>query len=68
MEIDDSICYDIQMVGSNMIKKSVLRDYDFPIDESKVTWDNLERCCPHCPFNQLQQSAEPIPVIAGEGG
>jgi len=52
-EVDDTICYDIQMVICNMINKSILHDYDFDIDETKVTNDRAEHYCTGCYFNQL---------------
>ncbi|MCL2109013.1 MAG: hypothetical protein FWH20_06685 [Oscillospiraceae bacterium] len=54
LNIDETVCYDIQMVTSGMIKKSVLQDYDFPIDEGLVTKERAAHLCEACPFNQLK--------------
>ena len=60
--IDETICYDIQMVTGNMINKKILRDYGFDINENLITKERSERLCAVCPFNQIKQS----PHIAGK--
>jgi hypothetical protein len=57
MEIDETVCYDIQMVTGNMINKRVLQDYEFEINESLITKERADRLCSACPFNQLLQGA-----------
>ena len=58
-EIDETICYDIQMVTGpgSLIKRSILDDYDDVFDISTVTDVRAAQNCPCCPFNQLKQSA-----------
>ena len=53
LDIDETVCYDIQMVVGGLIKKSILQDYDFPIDDSNVTKERAARYCTSCSFNQL---------------
>jgi len=60
--IDETVCYDIQMITGNMINKRVLKDYDFFIDENLVTKEKAKNHCETCPFNQLKQ-AEDIKII-----
>ena len=55
--IDETICYDIQMVTGNMINKRILQDYEFTIDENLLTEERIEMFCNNCPFNQLKQNA-----------
>jgi hypothetical protein len=55
--IDETICYDIQMVTGGMINKRILRDYEDDIDIAKVTVARASGRCPVCPFNQLLQPA-----------
>jgi hypothetical protein len=57
MEIDETICYDIQMVTGNMVNRRVLQNYGFEIDENLVTKERADRLCLVCPFNQMMQSA-----------
>jgi hypothetical protein len=45
-EIDETECYDIQMVRSHMIKESVL---DFRLNRNEA-----DRLCTKCSFNQLE--------------
>jgi len=52
-EIDETICYDIQMVNSNMINNKILNNYDFSIDDNKLANTRVERYCRNCPYNQL---------------
>ena len=51
--IDDTICYDIQMVTGNMICKSILDDYGFYIGTEQVTKERAARYCENCLFNQM---------------
>ena len=53
LDVDETVCYDIQMVVGGSIKKDILQDYGFPIEESKVTKERAVRYCTACPFNQL---------------
>ena len=53
-DIDETICYDIQMVTGGLINKTILRDYGFSIDESKVTKERANKICVKCPFNQMK--------------
>jgi hypothetical protein len=57
--IDETICYDIQMVAGpgSLINKRILEDYDDVFDVSKVTDKGAARHCPGCPFNPLIQPA-----------
>jgi len=53
--IDETMCYDIQMVTGpgNLINKSIL-DYYIPyFDITKVTDERAIVFCTNCPFNQL---------------
>jgi hypothetical protein len=45
-EIDETECYDIQMVRSRMIKESIL---DFSLNRNES-----DRLCTNCTFNQLE--------------
>jgi len=56
--IDETICYDIQMVAGNMINKRILQDYGFHINEDLITKDRSAKLCSNCPFNQLKQSED----------
>jgi hypothetical protein len=51
--IDETICYDIQMVMGKFIKKSILENYSSMFDTDKVTPERAELHCKSCPFNQL---------------
>jgi hypothetical protein len=55
--IDETICYDIQMVTGTgkLINKRILGDYGTLFDVNKVTDEGAETNCPICPFNQLKQ-------------
>ena len=57
--IDETICYDIQMVTGkrNLINKRILEDYADIFDVSKVTDERAANACPRCPFNQLRRPA-----------
>jgi len=57
-DIDETICYDIQMVTGNMINKRILEDYGDEFDTSMVTDERAATACPSCPFNQLKQPAQ----------
>ena len=57
VKLDDTICYDIQMVMGGFIKKSILDDYGNMLDSSKVTSERANICCSSCAFNQLTGSA-----------
>ena len=54
-DIDETICYDIQMVvgPGNLINKSILDDYSDLFDSAKVTDDGAAVHCTGCAFNQL---------------
>jgi hypothetical protein len=60
MEIDETVCYDIQMVTGNMINKRILQDYGFDVDDSLITKERSDRLCSVCPFNQLMQTAHVV--------
>ena len=66
IDVDETICYDIQMVvgPGNLINRSILDDYGDLFDISKVSNDRAVQYCTNCPFNQLKQAAaiveEPI--------
>ncbi|MDR0804800.1 MAG: hypothetical protein LBN42_03335 [Oscillospiraceae bacterium] len=53
-EVDDSVCYDIQMVRDGFINESILDDYEeqegfvLTLDRNRA-----EELCPYCQFNQL---------------
>jgi hypothetical protein len=64
MAIDETICYDIQMVTSKMINKRILQDYGFEVNENLVTKERSDRLCSVCPFNQLMQTAHVIEKTA----
>jgi len=57
IEVNETICYDIQMVTGNMINKSIFDDYGDLFDASKVTKERAEELCEDCPYNQLKQPA-----------
>jgi len=57
IDVDESICYDIQMVTGNMIKKRILDDYGDLFDQSKVTGEMAEKLCGDCAYNQLNQTS-----------
>ena len=57
INVDETICYDIQMVTGNMINKVILNDYSIDINVSLVTEDRAAEFCESCPFNQLKQPA-----------
>ena len=63
-DIDETICYDIQMVtgAGNLISKRILEDYDSIVDTSKITDERAGAVCPACPFNQLRQPAQTTAV------
>ena len=56
-DIDETICYDIQMVTGpgSLVSKRILDDYGSLFDADKVTDERAETLCPQCPFNQLRQ-------------
>ena len=53
--IDETICYDIQMVTGpgNLIRKSIIDVYSDLFDVAKVTDEGAAHFCTKCPFNQL---------------
>ncbi|MDR0197714.1 MAG: hypothetical protein LBI36_05795 [Oscillospiraceae bacterium] len=58
-EIDETICYDIQMVigpGGGLINKSILNDFADIFDAGMVTDERAAITCPGCSFNQLKQT------------
>jgi len=55
IEVDETICYDIQMVTGHFIKRRILDDYGDLFDQSKVTDEVAAELCENCPFNQLKQ-------------
>ena len=58
-DIDETICYDIQMVigPGNLINKRILDDYADIFDISAVTEERAAAVCSQCPFNQLRHPA-----------
>lgn len=58
-DIDETVCYDIQMVvgPGNLINRRILEDYADEIDIGMVTDERAATTCPACPFNQLKQPA-----------
>ena len=54
-KIDETICYDIQMVSGpgNLINSKILEDYSDLFNINKVTNDRVAHHCQSCPFNQL---------------
>ena len=56
-DIDETICYDIQMVTGpgSLINRRILVDYGSLFDVSLVTDERAAVVCPRCPFNQLRQ-------------
>ena len=59
IDVDESICYDIQMVTGPgaTIQRRILDDYGDLFDQSKVTDEAAAELCKDCPFNQLKQPA-----------
>ena len=55
--IDETICYDIQMtVGpGNLINKRILEDYADIFNIDLITDERPPVTCPNCVFNQLGQ-------------
>jgi len=55
IKIDETICYDIQMVigSGTLIKKSILNYYSDLFDSAIVTDEAADKHCIDCPFNQL---------------
>ena len=62
--IDETMCYDIQMVTGpgSLINRRILEDYSGVFDINAVTDERAATFCPGCPFNQLKQAAENAPV------
>ena len=58
-EIDETICYDIQMVvgPGSLINKRILEDYTDTFDIRLVTDERAAQTCPDCPYNQLRHAA-----------
>jgi len=58
-DIDETMCYDIQMVtgSGSLINKRILDDYSDVFDVKMVTDERALTVCPRCPFNQLKQTA-----------
>ena len=58
--IDETICYDIQMVTgpNNLINKSILEYYASMFDIGKVNDIRAGAFCASCSFNQLKQPAK----------
>ena len=52
-EVDDSDCYDIQMMNAKAIKKDRLKNFMPPVDENIITEQNWKKHCENCTFNQL---------------
>ena len=59
-DIDETICYDIQMVTGKLINRRILDDYSSLFDADKVTNERAEAVCPGCLFNQLKQPAQEV--------
>jgi hypothetical protein len=57
IDIDETICYDIQMVSGpgSLINRRILDDYGDLFDAGLVTDERTAVTCPHCEFNQLLQ-------------
>jgi hypothetical protein len=57
--IDETMCYDIQMVigPGSLINKRILEDYADVFDIRAVTDERAASACPSCPFNQLRRTA-----------
>jgi len=57
--IDETMCYDIQMVTGpgSLINRRILEDYAGVFDISAVTDERTAVICPGCPFNQLKRTA-----------
>jgi len=53
--IDETVCYDIQMVTGpgNLINRSILEYYTLYFDINQVTDERVAEYCVKCPFNQL---------------
>jgi hypothetical protein len=64
MGIDETICYDIQMVRGpgNLINRSILDDYDNLFDSDLVTDIRAAAYCTGCPFNQLPGVPTELPA------
>ncbi len=62
--IDETMCYDIQMVvgPGSLINRRILEDYAGVFDVGMVTDKRAAAFCPGCPFNQLRQTAESMPT------
>jgi hypothetical protein len=62
--IDETMCYDIQMVvgPGSLINRRILEDYADVFDANMVTDKKAATFCPGCPFNQLKQTAENAPT------
>lgn len=58
-DIDETICYDIQMVvgPGSLINKRILEDYADIFNAGMVTDEQAAITCPNCPFNQLVHAA-----------
>jgi len=65
-DIDETMCYDIQMVvgPGNLINRRILEDHAGVFDVSTVTDKRAATFCPGCPLNQLRQTAENVPIYA----
>ena len=59
-DIDETICYDIQMVTGNYISERILDDYSDIFDAATVTKEGALLYCACCPFNQLSS-----PLVTG---
>ena len=57
--IDETMCYDIQMVvgPGSLINRRILEDYAGVFGVNAVTDERAATFCPGCPFNQLKQAA-----------
>ena len=62
--IDETMCYDIQMVigPGNLINRRILKDYAGVFDVGMVTDKRAAAFCLCCPFNQLRQTAGNVPA------
>ncbi|MCL2045430.1 MAG: hypothetical protein FWG88_03490 [Oscillospiraceae bacterium] len=65
-KIDETICYDIQMVvgSGNLINKNILNYYKDIFDPKIVTDEASQKHCVDCPFNQLYGQTTKISTIS----
>ena len=61
-DIDETVCYDIQMVvgPGSLINRRISDDYADIFDADMVTDEQAALVCPRCPFNQLRRQAKAV--------